>query len=238
VIVVNLQCGDCLELLKKIPTESIDLIVTDPPYKIVSGGCTTKKNATSGILNRNKREVKTGKLFSNNDISFSEWLPEVFRVLKQNTHCYIMINGRNLSELHQESKKVGFEYQNLLVWDKGNVTPNKWYMNQCEFILMLRKGKARNINNMGTSTLLQYKNIIGKKLHPTEKPVELMMLMIENSSFTGDTVLDPFMGAGSTGVACAITNRNFVGIELDKQYFDIAVKQIAENDRAVISDVC
>ena len=99
-------------------------------------------------------------------------------------------------------------------------------MQQLEFILLLRKGKARNINNMGTSNCLEIPNIIGKKKHPTEKPVDLMQIFIENSSNVGDTVLDLFMGAGSTGVACINTNRNFIGIEIDKEYFDIAKQRI------------
>ena len=226
---LKLWNGNCLELMKDSPDESIDLVVTDPPYKLVSGGCTGKgSKATTGCLNRNRNSVKQGKLFEHNDITFAEWIPEVFRVLKANTHCYIMVNGRNLSELQNECQKAGFVYQNLLVWNKGNVTPNKWYMNQCEFILMLRKGKAKNIKNMGASTLLNIPNIIGKKVHPTEKPVELIKLLIENSTDENDVVFDPFMGSGSTGVACLNTNRKFIGIELDSEYFAIAKDRIED----------
>ena len=144
--------------------------------------------------------LKSGKMFAHNDIEFSEWLPEVYRVLKKGTHCYIMINSRNLKELQAEAEKVGFVFQNLLVWDKSNMsgTPNKYYMQKCEFILMLSKRPARNINDMGTSNLLKCPNILGKgeKNHPTEKPVSLMRVLIENSSQKGDTVLDPFTGGG------------------------------------------
>lgn len=225
---IDLRHGDCLEIMKQIPDKSIDLVVTDPPYKLVAGGCTKGGMANSGIFSRNKRAVKRGTVFDCNEVSFSEWLPEIFRVLKHSAHCYIMINGRNLFHLQQECNKAGFKYQNLLVWDKRHLTPNKWYMNQCEFILMLRKGKAKNIHNMGTSTLFSIPSIVGRKKHPTEKPVELLQILIENSSETEDIVLDPFMGAGSTGVACVNIGRNFIGIELDKQYFDIAEKRINE----------
>jgi site-specific DNA-methyltransferase (adenine-specific) len=220
---------DCLKGMKKIPDGSIDLIVTDPPYKIVAGGCTNKGNmATTGILSRTADAVKKGELFEHNKIKFAEWIPQIYRILKETAHCYIMVNGRNLSELQSECMKVGFTYQNLLVWNKGNLTPNKWYMNQCEFILMLRKGKAKNINNMGTSTLLNVQNIIGKKLHPTEKPVELMKILIENSSNPGDIILDPFLGSGSTCVAAVNTNRHYIGFELDEKYFDIACQRLDE----------
>lgn len=228
--------GDCREILKQIGDESIDLVVTDCPYKIVSGGCTTvpRKDEPSGIFNRRstftQETAKSGKLFDCNDIEFEEWLPEVYRVLKQDTHCYIMINSRNLSKLQQVSESVGFKFQNLLVWDKGNVTPNRYYMQGCEYILMLRKGRARNINNMGTSNILRVPNIIGKKLHPTEKPVDLMKILIENSSNEGDLVLDPFMGVGGTGVSAIECGRDFIGIEIDKKYYNISKDRIIKHN--------
>jgi site-specific DNA-methyltransferase (adenine-specific) len=102
-------------------------------------------------------------------------------------------------------------------------------MGACEFILMLKKGKSRTINNPSCSNILRVKNKIGKKYHPTEKPVELMQILVENSSRQGDVILDPFMGSGSTGVACINTDRNFIGIELDEQYFEIARDRMGEN---------
>ena len=93
---------------------------------------------------------------------------------------------------------------------------------------MLRKGKAKNINHMGTKNVLQINNIIGNKKHPTEKPVELMEILIDNSTRGGDVVLDPFMGAGSTGVACKNLGRNFIGVEIDERYFKIAEERINE----------
>ena len=229
---IDLRQGDCLELMKDIPDKSIDLVVTDCPYHIVSGGCTNipRKDEPSGIFNRRntftQKNAKSGKLFDENDIKFSEWLPEVYRVLKNDTHCYIYINARNLKELQEESEKVGFKFQNILIWNKGNATPNRYYLNAYEMILMLRKGKAKNINNMGTKNILNIKNIRGNKTHPTEKPVELNKILVENSSDKNQIVLDLFMGTGSTGLACKELSRNFIGIELDKKYFEIAKERI------------
>lgn len=221
---VTLLKGDCLELMKDIPDESIDLIATDCPYHIVSGGCTNKGKG-NGIFK--KENASDGKLFSHNEIEFSEWLPDAFRVLKQNSHCYIMINGRNVKQLQQEAENVGFAFQNLLVWDKGNVTPNRYYMNACEFVLMLKKGRSRTIRHPGTPSVLRYRNKVGSKTHPTEKPIELMECLIKNSTRKFDTVLDPFMGGGSTGVACANTGRRFIGMELDDWYFNVAKERLA-----------
>ena len=102
-------------------------------------------------------------------------------------------------------------------------------MQRLEFILFLRKGKAKNINNIGTTTLLQVPNFKkGTKQHPTEKPIDLMKILIENSSSENEIVLDPFMGVGSTALACKELKRNFIGFELDKQYYDIANKRISD----------
>lgn len=245
---------DCIAGMKTFPEECIDLIVTDCPYKIIAGGVTIeqRKDEVSGIFQKRNigqkwvkqgsedvsTLVRKGKLFENNSISFADWLPEVFRILKPGCHCYIMINGRNLKELQTEAEKVGFQYVNLLAWKKNNLTPNKYYMQQMEYVLLLRKGRARNINNMGTSNCLEIPNIIGKKKHPTEKPVDLMKIFIENSSDIDDVVLDPFFGCGSTLIAAVQTNRHYIGFEIDPQYFDIACNWLddveTERERTVI----
>ena len=212
-----------------LENKSVDLIVTDPPYKIVSGGCSNKAvtiNACGGMLSKHSGDnielVKKGKIFKHNDIKFEEWLPEAYRILKDGSHCYIMINGRSLAELQAKAEAVGFIYQNLLVWDKGNATPNKWYMNACEFILMLRKGKAKNINNMGSRTVLSINNIKkGGKVHPSQKPIELMKILIDNSTNINDLVVDPFSGSGSVRKACRLAKRNYLGWEIDKEFYDI-----------------
>ena len=233
--------GDCLKVLKEMPNESIDLIVTDCPYKIVAGGIkqNLKGNEPSGILNGRRFiadnsklsqkwlpknslntpcAVRQGKMFDNNDIEFEDWLPELYRVLKQNSHCYIMINGRNLKDLWQKAENVGFVWQNILVWDKGNATPNSYYMQSVEYILFLRKGKAKYINDMGSKTLISIPNIIGKKIHPTEKTIALFKHLVENSSKKGDLILDPFAGSCPLAVACYETDRNFICIDIDKDF--------------------
>ena len=219
---IDLRCGDCLELMKDIPDKSIDLVVTDPPYKIVQGGCTNKAVRLKGS---NQEQLKKGTLFNNNSIKFNEWIPEVYRVLKNNSHCYIMSNDRNINELLNVCEKVGFKLLNILVWGKSKHSPNRYYLKNCEFIVFLRKGKAKNINNMGTKQLLLIDNVENKN-HPSEKPIKLMEILIKNSSNEQDKILDPFMGSGSTGVACINTNRSFIGIEKDENYFNIAKERI------------
>ena len=100
-------------------------------------------------------------------------------------------------------------------------------MKNAEFILFLYKGKAFPIFDRGTKQVLCCKNISGKdKLHPTQKPVDLLKVLIKNSSSPGQTVLDPFMGSGSTGVAAQLSNRQFIGCELDINYYKIAKNRL------------
>ena len=217
---VKLYNDDCLNVLKDIEDNTIDLVVTDPPYEVITGGRNGGvKGKPSGILKENKQLMKS---IPKVDL----WLSECFRVMKDGTHIYIMTNTLNLTNYLNIINGVGFKLHNLLVWNKNNTTPNRWYMKNCEYVIFARKGFAKSINNPSSQTVHNFDNIIGNKQHPTEKPVDLMKLYVGNSSQVGDTVLDPFMGVGSTGVACKELNRNFMGVELDKQYFDIATKRI------------
>ena len=219
-----------MEGMKRISDESIDLVVTDPPYKIIGGGDSKSRYATSGMLNRSSGNVINGKLFNHNDTSFSTWVPEIYRVLKEATHFYVMVNDKNMHELMNACVESGFQLVNILIWKKNNVTPNKFYMKNCEFILLYRKGGQRWINDMGTKHLLEIDNIRNKK-HPTEKPIELMETFILNSSQVGETVLDPFMGAGSTALAAKENNRQYIGFELDEGYYNIAQDRIKNHEQ-------
>lgn len=223
---IDLRQGDCLEVLKSMPSESIDLIVTDPPYKTTSRG---NAGNSGGML---QKEInKKGQVFNFNDIDCEKYAPEFYRVLKDGSHCYIMTNHINLIHILNTFTANGFHFIKSLIWDKGNKIMGQYYMSQFEYILFFRKGKGIKINNCGTSDILsvpnkKLKDTNGKNLHDTEKPVNLMKILIENSSAENELVLDPFMGIGSTGVACVNTNRNFIGIELDQEYFEIAKERI------------
>ena len=225
---INLQKGDCLELMKGIPDESVDLIVTDPPYKITSRG----NGGNSGGMFQ-KKIVNKGQVFNNNDISIKDYLGEFYRMLKPQTHCYIMTNNKNITDFLMAVKESDFHFIKNLVWVKDNKIMGQSYMSQFEYIIFLRKGRHKKINNCGESDVLTFpnkklKDENGKTIHDTEKPVGLMKVLIDNSSQPYDLVLDPFMGIGSTGVACQNLNRNFIGMELDKEYFKIAKERIEQ----------
>lgn len=226
--VTRLIKGDCLEVMDKLIAEGVkvDAIITDPPYKVTSRG---NAGNSGGML---QKEInKKGLVFENNNININDFAPKLFSLLKDSGHAYIMTNHTNLQEYLNVLTKNGFHFIKSLIWDKGNKIMGQYYMSQFEYIIFLRKGRGVKINNCGTSDILavankKQKDENNKNLHDTEKPVELMRILIENSSKEGELVLDPFMGIGSTGVACKNTGRNFIGIELDDKYFDIAKERI------------
>lgn len=223
---VKIFNADCLEILKGIPDSSIDLIVTDPPYKITARG----NGGTSGGMFQ-KRAVNNGRVFSNNEIDIVDWLPEMYRVLKPKSHCYIMTNNRNITHYLNVIEKSGFHFVKNLIWVKNNKIMGTAYMSQFEYVIFLRKGSFKKINNCGCADVLQIpnnktKDTNSKTIHDTEKPVQLTNILIEESTVENETVLDPFMGIGGVGVSCKQLKRNFIGIELDERYFQVAKARI------------
>jgi len=221
---------NCLNVMCNLSNESVDLIVTDPPYKITSRG---SAGNSGGMLQKDIN--KKGKVFTYNDISCMVYAPEFYRILKDGSHCYVMTNHVNLIQMLNVFTNVGFHFIKCLIWDKGNKIMGQYYMSQFEYILFFRKGKGVKINNCGTSDILsipnkKLKGADGKNLHDTEKPVELMKILVENSSKENDIVLDPFMGIGAVGIACRELNRKFIGVEVDSTYFNTAKIRIENKE--------
>ena len=217
---------DAIKILKKMKSESVDLIVTDPPYKITSRGGYTN---AGGMLQ--SKLTRQGKIFKHNDLNPIEYIPEFYRLLKEGSHCYIMTNHVNLQEMLNTATECGFHFIKSLIWNKGNKIMSQAYMSQFEYILFFRKGKFKKINKCGTADILSVPNKKtkgedGKNIHDTEKPVELMKILIENSTQEGELVLDPFIGVGAVGIACKELNRDYIGIELDEKYYNIAYNRI------------
>ena len=219
---------DCLVGMRDIPDKSIDLIVTDPPYKVTArGGNSTMSGYWTNDI------ARKGKIFTENDVDVKEYICDFYRILKPNAHCYIMCNNINLPHFFDVISKSEFHFVKLLVWDKCTKICGRYYMGQVEHIFFLRKGIEKPINNCGTSDILVFhnkkeKDSNGNNVHDSQKPVRLFQTMIENSSKEGEIVLDPFIGSGTAAIACIRANRHFIGFELDKKYFDISMQRIKQ----------
>lgn len=229
-LINNIYNNNSMEFMRELEDNSIDLVVTDPPYKVTARG----NAGNSGGMMKSKLSMN-GRIFKHNDVKIKDFMPEIYRVLKEGSHCYIMTNHVNLIEMLNVAKECGFHFIKSLIWDKGNKIMGQCYMSQFEYILFFRKGKHKKINNCGTSDILsipnkKQKGEDGKNLHDTEKPVELMRILIENSSQEGEVVLDPFVGIGATAVAAKNLNRKYIGIELDENYFNIAKRRLETNE--------
>ena len=223
---IKLINGDCMYFMSTLQDESIDLIVTDPPYKVTARG-----NAGNSGGMMQKKLAMQGKIFKYNDIKPQTYIPEFYRLLKDGSHCYIMTNHVNLQEIINVATECGFKFIKSLIWNKGNKIMGQYYMSQFEYILFFRKGKGKKINKCGTADILNVpnkktKDADGQNIHDTEKPVELMKILIENSTQENELVLDPFMGVGAVPIACKELNRRCIATELDEQYHDIAVNRV------------
>ena len=211
---VELWHGDCLELMKNIPNGSVDLVLTNTPY---------------GMAFKSKRQKeKYNKIKNNKSLEWLEkYVGECFRILKHNTAVYFFCSWHNVDVFKQAIEKK-FKIKNILIWEKNNTSMGDLkasYAPKYEMIIFAHKGR-KLLNGFRYADIIKA-NRTGNRLHPTEKPVDLLELFIKNSSDENAVVFDGFMGSGSCGVACSNTNRRFIGIELDDGYFDIAKKSIA-----------
>lgn len=233
---MKLYNGDCLEIMKEIPDKSIDLILTDPPYELDTHGGGNRKQ----WKNIHNNFIKNLSYGFNYNLIFEEFL----RVCKI-PNILMFCSNKQISKIMSwfENKKLSVT---LLCWYKEGYVPfaNGKYKSDVEFIIFIR-GKNAHFNNKidvsQKSKILIDNWRINNKLHPTQKSIEVITHLLNLHSYENDLVFDPFMGSGTTGVAAVNTNRDFIGIELDKNYFEIAKKRIEEAEKDVKSmlfDLC
>lgn len=235
--------ADCFKKLKEIPDNSIDLICCDPPYNLA--------NYSTGNMNFSWRaEV-------NNDVA--EWdekplnpadlVQEFKRIIKPTGNIFIF-TSYNLIGRYHEVFDPEFDTFQFMVWHKTNPIPNirkSSFLNSCELIVCLwNKGhtwnftKQNEMHNFIESPICMGNERLKDPKHPTQKPVKILEHIINIASNENDVVLDMFMGVGSTGIAALNLNRRFIGIELDKSYYNASVKRIKEvfPDNNVNDDLC
>ena len=206
-MIEGIHLGSCIDYMRTLENETIDLCVTDPPYKLTSGGCKGGLKIEMNTITTKQKE--SGVMFE--IPPFYRWMDELFRVMKKDTHFYCMTNQKNLKQIIEDGEKVGFKVLNILVWDKGMHTPLGYYMQNIEFVVLFRKGRARKINNMGSKALVSIKGI------------------------RGNLVFDPFLGSGTAYISAKKTKRRFIGCEISEDFIDIITNRIMNEQQSLFN---
>ena len=218
---MNLRCCDAKQLLQSFEDESVDLIITDPPYESLEKhrkkGTTTRLKESKGSSNPWFEVVPNSY--------FEDFFSLAYQKLKQNSHLYFFCDQETMFAVKPMAEAAGFTFWKPIVWDKKKIGMGYHYRARYEFILFFEKGK-RKLNNLSIPDVLEVPRIING--YPTEKPVELCEILILQSSNEGDLVVDPFMGSGSCGLAAKRTNRHFIGSDTKEDAVNVSINRINE----------
>jgi site-specific DNA-methyltransferase (adenine-specific) len=221
----ELSTRDAVDWLREMPAESVDLVITDPAYESL------EKHRAVGTTTR----LKHSKASSNDwfnifpNARFGELFAEVFRVLKPDTHFYLLCDSETMFVAKPVAVDAGFKFWKPLVWDKRTIGMGYHYRARYELILFFEKGKRR-LNDLGIADIIEVPRIRGG--YPAEKPVEIAEVLIGQSSEPGGVVADPFMGSGSVGIAATKLGRRFLGNDLNPEAVQIAARRLRERGAA------
>jgi site-specific DNA-methyltransferase (adenine-specific) len=204
---------DAVDWLATLPSDSVDLVITDPPYESL------EKHRKIGTTTR----LKVSKSSSNqwfdifpND-RFESLFKEVYRVLSKNSHFYLFCDQETMFFIKPIAEKVGLKFWKAIVWDKVSIGMGYHYRSRHEFILFFEKGK-RKLNNLGVPDVLECKRVY--RGYPTEKPVPLIEILIQQSSSSGELVVDPFFGSGAILLAAKNCGREYLGNDISNDAHD------------------
>jgi len=211
--------GDCLEKIKSISNNSVDLVVTDPPYLI--------------NYKTSRRKDKSHKFCSpilndTNESLISNIIIELYRVMKDNTSMYMFCSSDKVDFFKQELEKK-FTIKNMIIWVKNNHTAGDLkgaFGRKYEIIFLVSKGRSL-FRGKRITDVWNFDKVSGsKQTHQNQKPLDLIKQCISKHSNDGDLVLDPFAGSGTTGLACQELNRQYILIEQDKEYFNVMKERL------------
>lgn len=203
----KIECNDALIWLKSLPDNYANLIITDPPYESLekhrSIGTTTRLKVSKASNN------KWFPIFHNH--LFPELFAEIYRVLAPNSHFYLFCDAATMFVVKSLAEQAKFKFWKPLVWNKKKFGLGYHYRSQYEFILFFEKGK-RKLKSNSIADIIECSRVHNG--YPTEKPFELIHLLVKQSSSVGDVVIDPFMGSGTTCLAALMSGCNFDGCDI------------------------
>lgn len=207
--------GDCLEIMRGFPDKSFDLVLTDPPY---------------GMSYQSSWRTDMKRSASDDGIEwFEDFAHEAFRLLRDDRHIYIFCNDYCIGKFREWLEAAGFKNRRTLIWVKNNHTSGDLegdYANKTEYILYAHKGRRTLKGARDTNVIHERRE--HTDAHPTQKPVNLCQYFIEKSTEIGESVLDPFAGSGTTGVAAKYLKRDFTLIEISPKYCEIIRNRLSQ----------
>ena len=217
----DLSCRDAVEWLQALPSETVDLLITDPAYESL------EKHRAIGTTTRLKHSKSSSNDWFNvfPNARFGELFAEIFRVLRRDSHFYLLCDAETMFVAKPEAERAGFRFWKPLVWDKKSIGMGYHYRARYEFILFFEKGKRR-LNDLGVADVIAVPRI--HRGYPAEKPVAVSEILINQSSQPGEVVADPFMGSGSVGVAALRLGRRFLGNDLNPDAVRLSGSRLQE----------
>jgi site-specific DNA-methyltransferase (adenine-specific) len=250
----TLYNGDCLNILKQMPENSVDMVFADPPYMLSNGGFTVHAGKMVSV-NKGDWDKSNGV---KQDFEFHlSWIQEVRRVLKPSGTLWISGTYHSIYQCGFALQMAGFHVLNDIAWFKPNASPNlscRFFTASHETLIWARKEKKakhifnysemkngtwpedalkkpglqmRSVWSMGTPKPSE--KVHGK--HPTQKPIDLLRRVVLSSTNKGDVILDPFAGSSTTGLAAAMNGRKFIGIDMDKKFLDLSIKRFKDTKK-------
>jgi DNA modification methylase len=248
---INLLLGDCLELLKKIPSNTVDLAFVDPPYNMQLDSTLYRPDRTkvNGVQDAKWDKFSSFALYDEFCIS---WLKEVYRILKPSGSIWLIGSYHNIFRLGKILQDLDFWILNDIIWHKTNPMPNfkglrftnahetliwatktketKYCFNYHSMKILNDDKQMNSIWNIPICAGIERLKINNQTAHPTQKPQELLIRILLATTQEHHVVLDPFMGTGTTGAVAKMLNRHFIGIELDPAYFQLAQDRINQTE--------
>lgn len=241
---ITLCQGDALTILHHLPSNSIDAVITDPPYS--SGGTTlaakqaapASKYQTSGTRRTYPPMLGDAKDQRSWTTWCTLWLAECWRVARDGAPLLVFIDWRQLPSMTDALQAAGWSWLGIVPWNKRSSRPQLGkFRQQCEFVLFASKGRFAPASRKCLPGFYDYTVNAQQKIHLTSKPLQLMQDMLAITK-PDATVLDPFMGGGTTGHACAVKDRGFVGIELSAEYYALAKARIENAAQSTAYQKC